>query len=78
MPSTSDSPTTEKLNTDTEPSTNDKPVCQPAGEYRLHWKRSFSQPIAAMQYLDITGDGLQELVVVTVRGIHILQVSNYL
>ncbi|XP_072032491.1 KICSTOR complex protein kaptin-like [Amphiura filiformis] len=54
-------------------STDDKPTTDTHGEYRLHWKRGFSQPIVAMQYVDITGDGLCELVVVTTRGVHILQ-----
>lgn len=45
--------------------------CEPS--YELIWKRSFGHPLLTMQYMDVTGDGLGELVVVSTKGIHILQ-----
>lgn len=41
--------------------------------YEMTWKRSFGHPLLTMQYMDVTGDGLCELVVVSTKGIHILQ-----
>lgn len=43
--------------------------------FRLLWQRSFSSPLLAMAHLDLTGDGLQELAVVSLKGVHILQHS---
>ncbi|XP_021101638.1 kaptin isoform X2 [Heterocephalus glaber] len=41
----------------------------------LLWQRSFSSPLLAMAHVDLTGDGLQELAVVSLKGVHILQHS---
>ncbi|XP_064149988.1 KICSTOR complex protein kaptin isoform X1 [Loxodonta africana] len=43
--------------------------------FRLLWQRSFSSPLLAMAHVDLTGDGLRELVVVSLKGVHILQHS---
>nr|XP_033812253.1 KICSTOR complex protein kaptin isoform X2 [Geotrypetes seraphini] len=50
-------------------------LCQSEGEFRLLWKRSFPSPLLSMAYLDLTCDGLCELVVVSLKGMHILQHS---
>ena len=45
------------------------------GEFRLLWQQSFSDPVFAIDSLDITGDGLEDLVVLSQKGIHVLQVG---
>ena len=40
----------------------------------LVWQRSFAYPVIGMNRLDIMDDGMEDLIVVTLRGIHILQV----
>ncbi|XP_074163022.1 KICSTOR complex protein kaptin isoform X1 [Sminthopsis crassicaudata] len=41
--------------------------------FRLLWHRSFASPLLAMEHVDLTGDGLRELAVVSLKGLHILQ-----
>jgi hypothetical protein len=41
--------------------------------WRLDWQRSLPAPILGLHQLDMTGDGLRELVVVTTRGVQVLQ-----
>uniref|UniRef100_A0A8C2WP07 Kaptin (actin binding protein) n=1 Tax=Cyclopterus lumpus TaxID=8103 RepID=A0A8C2WP07_CYCLU len=53
---------------------------QPAGkgqdeQFQLQWRRSFKSPLLSIIYLDLTGDGLRELAVLTLKGLHILQHS---
>ncbi|CAM4689669.1 KICSTOR complex protein kaptin [Caretta caretta] len=48
---------------------------QPAGEFLLLWKRSFPSPLLSMEYADLTCDGLCELAVVCLKGLHVLQHS---
>ncbi|XP_010014642.1 PREDICTED: kaptin, partial [Nestor notabilis] len=43
------------------------------GEFRLLWSRRFPSPLLSLLYTDLTGDGLAELAVVCVRGLHVLQ-----
>lgn len=43
-------------------------------EWDLAWQRSFSHPVLALDYCDVTGDGVRELVALTTRGVQILQV----
>ncbi|GAB1291592.1 KICSTOR complex protein kaptin [Apodemus speciosus] len=43
--------------------------------FRLLWRRSFSSPLLAVAHVDLTGDGLRELAVVSLKGVHILQHS---
>ena len=42
----------------------------------LVWQRSFAYPVIGMNRLDIMDDGMEDLIVVTLRGIHILQVGG--
>ncbi|XP_041351176.1 KICSTOR complex protein kaptin-like [Gigantopelta aegis] len=41
--------------------------------FHLLWQRSFPCPVMGIDSLDITGDGIEELIVVTLKGLHILQ-----
>ncbi|KAJ8347953.1 hypothetical protein SKAU_G00265420 [Synaphobranchus kaupii] len=38
-------------------------------------QRSFKSPLLSITYLDLTGDGLRELAILTLKGLHILQHS---
>ncbi|KAK0090245.1 hypothetical protein PV325_001940 [Microctonus aethiopoides] len=42
-------------------------------QWQLTDRRKFDAPIHSMCYLDLTGDGVRELVVLTQRGVYILQ-----
>uniref|UniRef100_A0A3Q1J4U5 Kaptin (actin binding protein) n=1 Tax=Anabas testudineus TaxID=64144 RepID=A0A3Q1J4U5_ANATE len=44
-------------------------------QFELQWRRSFKSPLLSIIYLDLTGDGLRELAVLTLKGLHILQHS---
>lgn len=46
------------------------------GQFQLQWTRSFKSPLLSIIYLDLTGDGLRELAVLTLKGLHILQVCR--
>lgn len=46
------------------------------GSAELVWRRSFSHPIHGLWYGDLTRDGLSELAVLSMGGIHILQVNG--
>uniref|UniRef100_A0A672P815 Kaptin (actin binding protein) n=1 Tax=Sinocyclocheilus grahami TaxID=75366 RepID=A0A672P815_SINGR len=52
---------------------------QPTGAFedklQLLWRRSFKSPLLSLIYLDLDGDGLRELAVLTLKGLHILQVT---
>ncbi|XP_062844435.1 KICSTOR complex protein kaptin [Trichomycterus rosablanca] len=43
------------------------------GRFNLLWRRSFKSPLLSIIYLDLTGDGLKELAILTMKGLHILQ-----
>lgn len=43
------------------------------GEFQLQWRRSFKSPLLSIIYLDLTGDGLREMAVLTLKGLHVLQ-----
>lgn len=45
------------------------------GQFQLQWRRSFKSPLLSIIYLDLTGDGLRELAVLTLKGLHVLQHS---
>ncbi|XP_034034805.1 KICSTOR complex protein kaptin [Thalassophryne amazonica] len=45
------------------------------GQFQLQWRQSFNSPLLSITYLDLTGDGLRELAVLTLKGLHILQHS---
>ncbi|XP_072704894.1 KICSTOR complex protein kaptin [Ciconia boyciana] len=47
----------------------------PPGEFRLLWTRRFPSPLLSMLYADLTADGLCELAVVCLKGLHVLQHS---
>lgn len=42
-------------------------------KFRLFYQKQFSKPLLSIHSLDMMGDGLQELVVVSLTGVHILQ-----
>ncbi|KAM6428003.1 KICSTOR complex protein kaptin isoform 1-T1 [Liasis olivaceus] len=48
---------------------------QPQGDFHLLWQRTFPSPLLSMDYVDLTCDGLCELAVVCLKGLHILQHS---
>jgi hypothetical protein len=37
------------------------------------WQKDFPHPLQSMAYVDLTGDGLKELLVLTTKGLHVLQ-----
>ena len=41
--------------------------------WRLAWTRSLSAPVLGLRWEDVTGDGVREVVVVTTRGVQVLQ-----
>ena len=43
--------------------------------FGLLWQRGFPLPVVGINHLDIMGDGMEDLVIVTLKGIHILQVN---
>lgn len=53
----------------------------PSGPHQAHysllWQRSFSCPVMGVDRLDIVGDGLDDLIVVTQKGVHIVQVCDF-
>ncbi|XP_030638301.1 KICSTOR complex protein kaptin [Chanos chanos] len=52
-----------------------QPIRGTEGEFQLLWRRSFKSPLLSIIYLDLTGDGLRELAILTLKGLHILQHS---
>uniref|UniRef100_A0A8C7NYI3 NOVA alternative splicing regulator 1 n=1 Tax=Oncorhynchus mykiss TaxID=8022 RepID=A0A8C7NYI3_ONCMY len=46
-------------------------------QFQLLWRRSFKSPLLSIIYLDLTGDGLRELAILTLKGLHILQVHYH-
>ena len=44
-------------------------------DFQLVWRRSFANPLFAIEYLDLTNDGLKEIAVASLSGLHVLQVS---
>ena len=49
-----------------------------SGTWFLLSQRSFANPIHSILYLDVTGDGVKEFVILTLRGVHIMQVISML
>jgi hypothetical protein len=41
--------------------------------FRLSWHHSFAHPVYSVEALDVTRDGIAELVVLTTFGLHVLQ-----
>ncbi|KAI5630382.1 kaptin [Silurus asotus] len=52
-----------------------QPTGSKDGQFQLIWRRSFKSPLLSIIYLDLTGDGLKELAILTIKGLHILQHS---
>ncbi|KAF4073358.1 hypothetical protein AMELA_G00258070 [Ameiurus melas] len=52
-----------------------QPTGSTEGRFQLMWRRSFKSPLLSIIYLDLTGDGLKELAILTIKGLHILQHS---
>lgn len=44
--------------------------------WELIVRKLFDAPVHSISYMDITNDGLKELIVLTQRGVHILQVLS--
>ena len=44
--------------------------------YEMLWQRSFPCPLMALDSAEMMGDGLENLVVLTSHGLHIMQVSS--
>ena len=43
-------------------------------DFTLIWRRSFANPLFAVEYLDLTNDGVKEIAVASLAGLHVLQV----
>lgn len=43
--------------------------------FTLIKQRSFASPLHSIKYIDVTGDGLKEIVILAMKGVHILQHS---
>ncbi|KAG7259116.1 hypothetical protein CRUP_015326, partial [Coryphaenoides rupestris] len=43
--------------------------------FQMVWRRSFKSPVLSITYSDLTGDGLKELAILTLKGLHIMQHS---
>ncbi|TSO37095.1 KICSTOR complex protein kaptin [Bagarius yarrelli] len=52
-----------------------QPSCSIEGKFQLMWRRSFKSSLLSIIYLDLTGDGLKELAILTIKGLHVLQHS---
>ena len=44
--------------------------------YKMLWQRSFPCPLMALDSAEMMGDGLENLIVLTSHGLHIMQVSS--
>ena len=42
-------------------------------DYVLDWQRSFAYPLYSVNVLDCDGDGIDELTVTSLRGVHVLK-----
>ena len=43
--------------------------------FDLRWIKAFPKPLFAIQNIDLNRNGLQELAVVCLNGVHVLQVA---
>lgn len=68
------SPSTLAMSTDDMPSDLGFHV---RSQFKLIWQRSFAHPIHQVWYGDLTHDGLSELAIISMGGVHILQVSCF-
>ena len=44
-------------------------------DFQLIWRRSFANPLFAIEYVDLTNDGMEEIAVASLSGLHVLHVS---
>lgn len=42
-------------------------------DFQLIWRRSFANPLFAIEYVDLTNDGMEEIAVASLSGLHVLQ-----
>ncbi len=42
-------------------------------KWQLVWQKTFAAPVIGVRYADLTGDGVCELIVITTRGVQVLQ-----
>ena len=47
-------------------------------QWQLMHTLDFAMPLYALSYVDMTGDGLNELLVLSLNGVHILQVRTFI
>ena len=47
------------------------------GDFNVLWQRNFADPLLAVDGVDVTGDGLREIIVLSLKGLHVLQVRDY-
>ncbi|XP_015758829.1 PREDICTED: kaptin-like [Acropora digitifera] len=45
-------------------------------DFTLIWRRSFANPLFAVEYLDLTNDGVKEIAVASLAGLHVLQIRH--
>ena len=48
--------------------------CKRRLQATLCWTKSFAQPLYGIDYIDLTNDGVRELIVASSKGLHVLQV----
>lgn len=49
-------------------------VMSKGDHFQLLWQKSFACPVMGVDRVDIMGDGMEDLVVITLKGVHIIQV----
>jgi hypothetical protein len=54
--------------------TDNDVVKKSCDHFKLIWQRSFACPVMGVDRVDIMGDGMEDLIVVTLKGVHIIQV----
>ncbi|XP_033116741.1 KICSTOR complex protein kaptin-like [Anneissia japonica] len=69
----SDEKTKGNLNTGARDDEEKHDIWLPVEEYRLVYERKFAHSLMALEYADITGDGICELVILCTDGVRILQ-----
>ncbi|XP_059161076.1 KICSTOR complex protein kaptin-like isoform X2 [Physella acuta] len=62
-----------QLSSDPTASNNSLPDMSDYPQYKLAWTKPFSDPVMALTFDDVMGDGVLDLVVLTLKGLHILE-----
>lgn len=52
---------------------SEESVDNKSDHFTMIWQRSFACPVMGVDKVDIMGDGMEDLVVVTLKGVHIIQ-----